>query len=102
MSHPLYLNILWDNLKLSIQNLSNGNSFIFYHGNNPKHMALNVCNVRLYNCPQVLKMPPQLADLNPREKIWRKQKVKIQNCDIKMKSKLKTVKLLSDKAACAI
>ena len=42
MNHSLYLNILWDNLKLSAQNLGIGNNFIFYHDNDPKHTTLNV------------------------------------------------------------
>ena len=37
MNYSLYLNILRDNSKLSAQNLSIGNNFIY----NPKHIALN-------------------------------------------------------------
>ena len=58
MNHSLYLNILRDSLKLSAQNLSIGNNFIFYHDNDSKHTALSVRLWCLYNCPQVLKTPP--------------------------------------------
>ena len=68
-----------------------GNNFIFYHDNNPKHTALNVCLCYLYNCPQVLKTPPQSPDLNPINQIWRELEVRVQKHDIKTKSELKTV-----------
>ena len=75
MNHSLYLNTLRDNLKLLAQNLGIGNNFIFYHVNNPKHMALNVHLWRLYNYSQVLKTPLQLPDLNPIVQIWRELEV---------------------------
>ncbi|GBO36297.1 hypothetical protein AVEN_92171-1, partial [Araneus ventricosus] len=60
--------------------------------NNPKHRALNVRLRCLYNCPQNLKTPPQLPDLNPIEHIWRELGVRVRkHHDIKMKSELKTV-----------
>ena len=100
-NHSLNLNILWDNLKLSAQNLGNGNYFISYD-NDPKHTTLNVCLWHLNNCPQVLKTSPQLPDLNSIEQIWRELQVRVQKHDIKTKSKLKPVKLRSDEAAFAI
>ena len=42
LNHSLYLNTLWDNLKLSAQNLGIRNNFIFYD-NDPKNMAVNIC-----------------------------------------------------------
>ncbi|GFU03159.1 transposable element Tc1 transposase [Trichonephila clavipes] len=63
-----YLSILKDNLKLSAQNLGIRDDFIFYQDNDPKLTALNVRLWCLYNCPQVMKTPPQSPDLNPIER----------------------------------
>ncbi|GBO38030.1 Transposable element Tc1 transposase [Araneus ventricosus] len=90
MNHALYLNILKDNLKLSVQNLAIGNIF-FYQDNDLKHTPLNVRLWCLYNCPQNLKIPPQSPDLNPIEHIRRELEVRFRKHDIKTKSELKTV-----------
>ncbi|GBO00337.1 Transposable element Tc1 transposase [Araneus ventricosus] len=91
INHALYLNILRDDLKLSAQNFGIGNNFVFYQDNDPKHTALNVSLLCLYNCPQNLKTLPQSPDLNPIEHIWREQEVRVRKHDIKKKSELKTV-----------
>ncbi|GBM43552.1 hypothetical protein AVEN_252156-1 [Araneus ventricosus] len=59
--------------------------------NDPMHTALKVCLWCLYNCPQNLKTPPQLPDLNPIEHIWGELEVRVRKRDIKTKSELKTV-----------
>ncbi|GBL85289.1 Transposable element Tc1 transposase [Araneus ventricosus] len=74
MNHALYLNILKDNLKLSVQNLGIGTIFL-NQDNDPMHTALNVRLWCHYNCPQNLKTSPQSPDLNPIEHIWRELEV---------------------------
>ncbi|GBN36638.1 Transposable element Tcb1 transposase [Araneus ventricosus] len=91
MNHALYFNILKDNLKLTAQNFGIGNNFFKNQDNDPKHRALNVRLWCLYNCPQILKTPPQSPDLNPIEHIWRELEVRVRKHDIKTKSELKTV-----------
>lgn len=91
MNHVLYLNILKNNLKLSAQNLGIGNTFVFYQDNDPKHTACNVRLWCLYNCPHVLKTPPQSPDLNPIEHIWRELEVRLRRYDIKTKNELKII-----------
>ncbi|GBM70546.1 Transposable element Tc1 transposase [Araneus ventricosus] len=93
MNHAHYLNILRDNLKLSAQNLGIRNNFVFYQNNDPKHTALNVHLWCLYNCPQNLKTPSQLPDLNPIEHICRELEVRVRKHDSKTKSELKTVRM---------
>ena len=62
------------------------NNFIFYHDNDPQHTAINVHLRCLYNCLQVLKIPPQSRDLNSIKQIWSELRIREQKHKIKTKS----------------
>ncbi|GBM32545.1 hypothetical protein AVEN_101229-1 [Araneus ventricosus] len=85
MNHALYSNILKENLKSSAQNLGIGNNF-FNQDNDPMHTALNVRLWCLYNCPQNLKTPPQLPDLNPINIVGENWRLEYENTTLKLKA----------------
>lgn len=88
-----YLNILKANLKQSAEKLGIEDSFHFYQDNDPKHTALIVKEWLLYNCPRVIKTPPQSPDLNIIENLWQKLETEIRKHDISSKNDLKMVLL---------
>ena len=71
INHSLYLNILRENLKLSVQNLGTLETTLFFIM--MTILSITALNVRLwcvYNCQHVLKRTPQSPDLNPIEQFW--------------------------------
>ena len=59
-----YINILKENLYDSADLLAIRNDFNFYQDNDPKHKAYATRQWLLYNCPKVMKTPPQSPDIN--------------------------------------
>jgi len=64
MSQDQNLKILKENLKQSVAQMGIGNTFKLYQDNDLKHKAHDVRSWLLYNCPKVLKTPPQSPGLN--------------------------------------
>ena len=89
-----YLDILKNNLKQSAEKLGILESFHFYQDNDPKHTAGVVKEWLLYNCPRVIKTPPQSPDLNIIENLWHKLEIEIRKHEISNKNDLKRVLLL--------
>ena len=89
MDKNVYLNILKQNLRQSAENMDIINSFKFYQDNDPKHSAGIVREWLLYNCPKVIKTPPQSPDLNPIENIWHYLETQIRKHEITNKEILK-------------
>ena len=86
-----YNGILKKNLKSSAWKLNLHNDFNFCQDNDPKHTALNIRLWLLYNCPEIIKTPPQSPDLNPIENIWQKLESRISKHTISSKQQLKSV-----------
>lgn len=93
MDKHQYLNILKENLKQSAEKLGIGETFHFYQDNDPKHTAGIVREWLLYNCPRVIKTPPQSPDLNIIENLWHKLELEIRKHQISNKNDLKRVLL---------
>lgn len=93
MDQNVYLNLLKQNLKKSAEKLGIGSSFKFYQDNDPKHTAFKVREWLLYNCPKVLKTPPQSPDINPIENLWHYLELQIRKTTISNKNQLKQVLL---------
>ena len=56
-----------------------------YHDNDPKYSSRVVRHGYLYNCPKVIKTPPQSQDLNVTENLWFKLETEIRNYSISNK-----------------
>lgn len=82
MNKEMYLEILKQNLKQSAEKLGIEKTFKYYQDNDPKHTAEIVRLYLIYNCPKVIKTPPQSPDLNPIENCWSylKTQVRKRNC----------------------
>lgn len=91
MDQYKYIDILKQNLKSSARKCNLHNDFKFYQDNDPKHTALNVRLWLLYNCPEIIKTPPQSPDLNPIENIWQELESRIRKHTISSKQQLKSV-----------
>ncbi|GBN80391.1 hypothetical protein AVEN_151473-1 [Araneus ventricosus] len=91
MDQHNYINILKENLKISVQKLEIQNTFEFYQDIDPKQRALNVRLWLLYNCPKVFKTPPYSPDLNPIENVWHELEKRTRKHDISSKEQLKVV-----------
>jgi len=63
MSQDQNLKILKENFKQSVAQMGIGNTFKLYQDNDLKPKAHDVRSWLLYNCPKVLKTPPQSPDL---------------------------------------
>jgi len=82
MNKHVYVNVLREYLKASAENLGIQEHFACYHDNYPKHSVHLVREWCLYNCPKVIKTPPQSPDLNVIENFWDKLKREVRNKDL--------------------
>lgn len=89
MDKTVYLNILKENLKHSVQKLGLGNNFYFQQDNDPKHTAHDVRMWIIYNVPHILPTPPQSPDMNPIEHLWDELGRRVANHTISSKVQLK-------------
>jgi hypothetical protein len=79
MNKHFYVNVLREYLKVSTETLGIQERFAFYHDNYPKHSVHLVRERCFYNCPEVIKTPPQSPDLNVIENLWAKLETEIRN-----------------------
>lgn len=70
MTASRYVELLKGHLKQSAEKMGILKSFKYYEDNDPKHKARLVQEWQLYNCPKVVRPPPQSPDLNPIENVW--------------------------------
>lgn len=70
MDQYVYIDILKQHLRPSVEKLGIERDYWFQQDNDPKHTAINSQLYLLYNVPHVLKCPPQSPDLNPIEHAW--------------------------------
>lgn len=89
MDQYMYLDILRNNLKSSVDKLSLGSSFIFQQDNDPKHTAKRVKEWLIHNVPKQLHTPPQSPDMNPIEHLWDEIGRKIRTHNVRNKQQLK-------------
>lgn len=80
-----YLQILWNNLKKSTENMGMGDYFRFYQDKGPVHTSYIVQLWLLYNCPKVVNPPPQSSDVNPKGNLWDALEKNIQKVPIQSK-----------------
>jgi hypothetical protein len=89
MDQYIYLDILRNNLKCSVDKLSLGSSFIFQQDNDSKHTANHVKECLIYNVPKQLHTPPQSPDMKPIEHLWDEIGRKIRTHNVRNKKQLK-------------
>jgi len=82
MNKHVYVNVLKEYLKATAEKLGIQEEFACYHDNYPKHSLHLVRERCLYNCPKVIKAPPQSPDLNVIENIWAKLKTEVRKKDL--------------------
>lgn len=70
MDKYVYIDVLKQNLKPSVEKLGIEGDFYFYQDNDPKHKSFVAREYLLYNCPHVLEVPPQSPDINIIENLW--------------------------------
>lgn len=88
MNKYMYLDILKQHLKSSAEKMGLGNTFTFYQDNDPKPTSYLVKEWLLYNCPKLMKLPPQSPDLNIIENLWAKLETEIRKHNISNKEDL--------------
>lgn len=89
MDKHLYVDILRQNLKVSVEKLGLKDIFTFYQDNDPKHSSLIVKEWLTFNCPKLIKTPAQSPDLNVIEHLWAKLETEIRKHNITNKENLK-------------
>ena len=72
MDQLQYTDILKWNLSSSTQKQHVQNGSKFYQNNDPKHYARNIHLWLLYNCPDVIRAPPQSLAFNHNSSIFEK------------------------------
>ena len=77
MDQILYLNILKQHVKHSLQKLDTDDGLYFQQDNDSKHIAWVVKNWLLYNTLHMLKTPPQSPNLKSIERLWIKLKQRL-------------------------
>jgi hypothetical protein len=85
MDQYIYLDILKNNLKSSVDKLSLRSSFIFKQDNVLKHTGKRVKEWLIHNVPQQLHTPPQLPDMNLIEHLWNEIGRKIRTHNVRNK-----------------
>ncbi|GBM68159.1 Transposable element Tc1 transposase [Araneus ventricosus] len=85
------ISILKENLKISEPKLGIQSTIKLYQDNDPKHTAVNIRLLLLYNCPKVIKILPYSSDLNPIENVWHELERRTRKHDISSKKQLKAV-----------
>lgn len=89
MDQHVYLNILKNNLKQSVEKLGLEGRYLFQQDNDPKHTAKLVREWIIHNVRQQLHTPPQSPDINPIEHLWEELKRRVRKHQIKNKEDLK-------------
>lgn len=89
MDQYLYIDILKENLRNSVEKLQLPDRYVFQQDNDPKHTALNTRLWLLYIVPNQLKTPPQSTDLNPIEHLWADLERQIKKRELRTKNDLK-------------
>ncbi|CAK9796647.1 Transposable element Tc1 transposase [Anthophora quadrimaculata] len=70
MTADTYIDILCENLEVSLLQLGLENSFILQQDNDPKHTAKKTKKFLTSSHIKLLDWPPQSPDLNPIENLW--------------------------------
>jgi hypothetical protein len=89
MNKFVSINILREHLKANAEKLGIQERFAFYHDSDPEYSSHLVRGWCLYNCPKVIKTPPQSPDLNVIENLWAKLETEIRSHSISKKGDLK-------------
>lgn len=91
MTAKMYVTILQDNLKKSVEDLNLQDTFVFQQDNDPKHTAIITREWLLYNVRRKLQTPPQSPDINIIENLWHQLDLQVRKHKITGKQRLREV-----------